>query len=269
MPCQSATGRGTGARRVRLTDQALVAATIARRLPPETRHATVADLLAGLVSEPDGRAGRLLRERMTAAARLPGRAAAGPPGVASLDTALARGSDEASPRTAGTADLLLAALEVGGQDLADLATGAGYDPAGLYRAACAFPAQAWSPGAETVGLGSEPGLDGGSALAVARVRAAGGGAVDLVLAIAALPEGGTLLDASAEELAALADAGAGPASPAPLPEHGLEAVLEAARAWCAPPITAGELLRAAVIAGGPRPAALLAAAGSHPVDPRP
>lgn len=282
MPCQS--GDVSPRRRVRLTDQALVAVALARQLagdarwgpggeapaggrPDTPRAATLAQLVAALAAEPDGRAGRMLRERSTAAGRLAERAAAAPPGLPSLEVAVWRAASTAAPRTAGTAELLLAALESGGADLTGLVAAAGYGPRDLYRAAAAAPGHPWAPGAETVGLGADPDLGPGAGLAVARVRAAAGGAAALVLALATLPEAAEALGADVDDLAARVGAQGDGGTLVGEGDAGLDPVLTAARAWCTAPITATDLLRAAQLAGGPAAAALLEAAASSPADP--
>jgi hypothetical protein len=264
-------------RRVRLTDQALVAVGLARRVArsrgapspgaptgsrdePAAVAATVADLLAGLAAEPDGAAGRVLRAQMTAATALTERVAIPPPGLARLEAAVARGDRIASPRPPGTVDLLAAALEVGGTDLADLVTVAGYDPRALYRSATRLAADA----GETLGLattGDEgPPLAPDAALAVARTRAAAGGAVDLVVNLAA-GDTGALVPFDPVDLAALHShlrdrTDTDPTGPGW--DAGVDAVVGAARAWRGrDPVRASDLLRAAVVAGGHGPRLLL------------
>lgn len=258
MECQRTQDQAAArARTIRLTDQALVAVTVARRVAGP-RGATVADLLAGLATEPDGAAGAVLRRRSTAAGRLAERVRAAIPGLASLEHAAARAADDAAPRPAPTAALLAAALEVGGPDVADLLAACGYEPRELYRAAVGSVAAD-----ETFGLGGDVDLAPDAATAVARVRAAAGGAVDLVVAVAALPAPPPLLPADAAELAAVRDDldRRGDATQAGESwDRGLDAVLDAARGWrrgAPPPVSAQDLLRAALVAGGHGPAALL------------
>lgn len=253
--------------RVRVTDQALVAITVARRAGEEHhRHPTAADVLVGLAAETDGRAGAVLRALPTAAARLPDRAATAPPGLPTLEDVVARaGADD--PRPVPTGGLLAALLEAGGPDLVDLLTACGYDPRGLYRAATA----AAGFGIETFGLGSDPDLAAGAAVAVARVRAAAGGAVDLLLAIAAAPDAAELIPEDPEGLAAALATLRRDGEPERAGrdwDRGLGGVLAAVRTWCAPPIGTRDLLRATVAAGGRGPARVLEAAAQRAGDGR-
>lgn len=172
---------------VRLTDQALVAVGLARALSAE-RPVTVAHLLAGLAAEPDGAAGRRLRERGSAAAVLAERARTAP--APALDTGLGAAAGLAGGRPVGTVHLLDAAVGVGGEDVADLLVSAGYardldgwqqpDPLEI----------AWLDEGETFGWHPEPPgpLDADAALLAARVRAVAGGAVEVLLVASVLPQ---------------------------------------------------------------------------------
>lgn len=246
--------------RMRVTDQALVAITVARQVAGEHhRHPTAADLLVGLAAEADGRAGALLRDPPAVAARLSDRAATAPPGLPRLEDVVAHAGAGESTHPVATAGLLTALLEAGGPDLLDLLAACGYDSRTLYRAATRDP----GPGGETFGLGSDPDLAADAAVAVARVRAAAGGAVDLVLAIAAAPGAEELVPADPDDLAAALAGLHRHGEPERAGEdwdHGLDGVLAAARVWCTPPIGARELLRAAIAAGGRGPSHLLDAA---------
>lgn len=246
---------GTTPTRVRLTDQALVAVTAARQSgEAHGRHPTVADLLVGLAAEPDGQAGGLLRTHATSAARLLERAPAAAPDLPPVEAVLARGAAREAPRAVPTRALLAGLLEVGGTDVVGLLAACGFDPGALYRAAVREPAL----DDETFGLGSDPDLSADAATAVARVRAAAGGAVALVIAIAATPGGGELLALDPGELSAVGTAlrrredAAGPSW-----DRGLDVVLDTVRAWRDPPLHARDLLRAAVSAGGNGPRRLV------------
>ncbi|HVM14370.1 MAG TPA: hypothetical protein VM287_08580 [Egibacteraceae bacterium] len=243
--------------RLRLTDQALVAVTAARQAAQEHgRHPTAAHLLIGLAVEAEGQAGALLRTPPTAAAQLLQRALTPPPGLPPLEAVLAQAGAGAPVRPVATRGLLAAALEVGGSDLVDLLAVCGYAPRRLYRAAM----RDFRLGEETFGLGSDPDLAPDAAAAVARVRAAAGGAVDLVLAIATMPRAEELIpedpDGLVSILTQLSRSGeverAGDRW-----DHGLDGVVAAARAWVQPPIGIRDLLRAAAVAGGRGPGRLL------------
>lgn len=243
--------------RVRLTDQALVAITVARRVGEDQhRHPTAVDLLVGLAAESDGRAGTLLRELPNAAARLSDRAGNPPPGLPPLDDVVARAEAEQPARPVPTGGLLTSLLEAGGSDVVDLLTACGYDSRELYRAAT----RDQGVGSETFGLGSDPDLAPDAALAVARVRAAAGGAIELVFAIAATPDGEELIPEDPEALSAVLERLNRHGEPARAGDdwdRGLDGVLATARTWREPPIGTRDLLRAAVVAGGRGPARLL------------
>lgn len=243
-----------------MTDQALVAITVARRVGEEHhRHATALDLLIGLAAEAEGRAGVVLRALPSAAARLSDRAASAPPGLPPLEDVVAHAGAEEPARPVPTSGLLTALLESGGADLVDLLTACGYDARALYRRAT----DDTGIGPETFGLGSDPDLAGDAAVAVARVRAAAGGAVDLVLAIAAVPGTEELVTEDPEGLAAvlaMLHRHGEPERAGADWDRGLDGVLAAVRTWCEPPIGARDLLRTAIVAGGHGPARLLEAA---------
>jgi len=271
---------------LRLTDQALVAVVLARAAAAAAgRDATVADLLVGLAEEPEGVAGRVLQGAEAVAVRL--RAHPPSPRLPALEIALRWAADDVTGRPLGTADLLAAAVEVGGSELADLL--AAVDGAWVAHLVGDLPprpgpgraarlAAAWGdrlgPGAETLGLrppgDPEPGLTAAAGRVVAHARAAGGGALDLVLAVAAsvrpddpardllfpgeplpgdddLPDVDRLLMA-AQRLAADAQ------------DPDLGAVVRAAVATTPSPATEADLVRAAFLLGGPSVPALLAAA---------
>lgn len=243
--------------RLRLTDQALVAVTAARQAAEEHgRPPTAAHLLVGLAAEADGRAAALLGTPPSAAAQLPERALTAPPGLPPLDAVLTRARAGVPVRPVSTRSLLAAVLEAGGADVVDLLAACGYEPRTLYRWAIREPRL----GEETFGLGSDPDLAPDAAAAVARVRAAAGGAVDLVLAIATMPRAEEVIaedpDGLVSILAVLTRSGEVEEAGARW-DHGLDGVLAAARAWVQPPIGIGDLLRAAVTAGGRGPERLL------------
>ncbi|MDP8970787.1 MAG: hypothetical protein M3N52_09920, partial [Actinomycetota bacterium] len=169
------------------------------------------------------------------------------------------------------ADLLAATLDEGDMVLAELLEAAGYEPEALRDRLRAVAGEA-PAGGETFGLDptgrSDAYLSGVAARVVAQVRAVGGGAVDLVLALADAPD--------AEAAALLPD------DPAQLPaalwrlrkrgqaahgdrdwDRGLAHVVTAARAWRAGTrVTTVDLLRAAVLAGGHGPSAVLEEGGA-------
>jgi hypothetical protein len=243
--------------RVRLTDQAAVAVALARQAavaPPTAAH-----LLVGLATEPEGRAGRRLRERATAAARL--RAAADAP-APPLDAVLARAATVATGRAATTVDLLDAAIAVGGEDVAELLERAGYQR-DLDGWLAGDPDEDWFDDAETYGLRphGDDLLDPGAARVVAQVRAVGGGAVEVLVAGIAAPDAG--LDGPDPRI--LADIARRLRSDAPGWDAGLDAVLGAVVDAGAGPASVHDLVQAAVLAGGNGPSLLLQlAAGKEP-----
>lgn len=248
---------GRAVARLRLTDQALVAVTAARQAGEQHgRHPTAADLLIGLAVESEGQAGAALRTRPAAAAHLLERGSTAPPDLPPLEAVLAHAGVGAPARPLSTADLLAAVLEVGGADLVDLLAACGYEPGALYRVATSEPRLS----EETFGLGSDADLAPDAAAAVARVRAAAGGAVDLVLAIATSPRADELIAEDADGLASilvLLSRSGEVEQAGDRWDHGLDGVLAAVRAWVQPPIGIGDLLHAAVVAGGRGPGRLL------------
>lgn len=246
--------------RVRLTDQALVAVTAARQAAEgHGDQATVADLLVGLAAESEGHAGALLRAQPSAASLLVERASAGAHDLPLLDTVVRRAAARALPRPAPTGALLAALLELGGRGVTELLSTCGFDPPQLYRATT----EDTMLSGETFGLGSDPDLSSDAAAAVARVRATAGGAVELVVAIAATPDGDTLLHLDEYELTAL---GSSLRDESPDDEgwdRGLQVVLDTVRTWREPPLGVSDLLRAAVTAGGEGPRRLVEEAARH------
>lgn len=235
--------------RVRLTDQALAAVSLARAVA-SSDQVTAAMLLVGLAAEPDGRAGRLLRDRASAAAVLTERAGAIP--SSSLDDVLRHAVDAARKRPIATGDLLRAVVEVGGTDVQDLLDHAGYDIAALM-------APAGASDAETFAWGSDTELDAEAAVVVSQVRALDGGAVDLVLAVAETATG-ERLHLDAEQLRARRALGlrSTPVAGAGAWDAGLQAVVQAAALIRrGDQTTAMDLLIAASVAGGEGPRFML------------
>jgi hypothetical protein len=195
MGCQREEG---APRRVRLTDQALVAVALARRsAAAHGREPTAVDLLLGLASEPDGWAAHVLRRRDAAVVALAERAGSPPPAVPDLMEVVAAAADRAAPRPPGTRDLLTAVLTISGPDVDDLLEACGFGEADLWRDEHLAEAEqvvdgggtwladehaTWSSSQETVTLEGpdQPRLSPAASRAVARVRAVAGGAVDLV-----------------------------------------------------------------------------------------
>ncbi|AXV06251.1 hypothetical protein DVS28_a1558 [Euzebya pacifica] len=156
-----------------LTDQALVAVHLARSLA-DGESAGAAHLVAGLLGEPEGVAGRRVR-RLTGgepAVRLTEHPGLHAPGLPRLSHALV-----ALPVTdvpAWTTDLLRAAIRVGGDDLDDLLSATGLDT----TVAAALeepppPAEDEEDAGETFGRGSftARGLDRAADEAVSRALA--------------------------------------------------------------------------------------------------
>jgi len=241
---------------VRLTDQAAVAVAFARAeaapAPP-----TVAHLLVGLATEPEGRAGRRLRERATAAAALRERAGAAP--APALDVAVRSAAERAGRRAASTVDLLDAAVAAGGDDVLDLLDAVGYHR-DLDGWLLGDPDDDWFEDPETYGFDprGDVELQPAAARIVAQVRAVDGGAVDVLIAAAAAPDG-------EQPLAGIDPATLAAAARRLTPQgrdwdRGLETVIVAARTLSegAPPGLV-DLVRAAVVAGGDAPRAVLAA----------
>lgn len=237
--------------RVRLTDQALVAVAVARAGARE-RPETVADLLLGLAIEPEGAAGRQLREQPSGLAALQKRVEAPLPALAPLGVAVDWAAKDADPRPAATGDLLEAALEAGGSELADLLDACGLQ---LVRransAGVPWPDAAGHP-LETFGYDpSGTVFTPPAARAVARARAVAGGPAALV-ALLALEDDSLPLDVEALSGAAAAvDLAAGD----------LDAAVDAAvAAGMGGRVDALDLLRAALTVGGPDVRALVDAA---------
>lgn len=261
---------------MRLTDQGLVAVTLARRGAAEQRRpAHVADLVVALASEPEGVAGRLLAAHANAVAALAGRLGAAPPRLPALEVAVAWAAGDVGDRPLGTADLLRAALEVGGSDLADLLERCGLPAEALARtpAPAATPLWVAATGdalSETYGLDpAATDLHPAAARAVARARAVGGGALTLVAALAveastdpgAVPLDPEQLAARLRQLEAPVH-GSG-ARVDPEWDAGLDAVIDAAwRIRGGASLSPLDLLRSAALAGGRGPA--LALGGGAP-----
>ena len=245
--------------RGRLTDQAAVAVTLARAAGGD-RGATVADLLAGLAVEAEGRAGVRLRERASAAAVLTDRARTAP--APPLEDAVRAASARAGARAATTVDLLDAAIEVGGDDVADLLATAGY-ARDLDGWLVGDAAAGWFDHPETFGFHpwGDAVCDASAARVVAQVRAVAGGAVELLIAAAAAPDVGVL----AVDPAALAAVAARLDTTARPSDAGLDAVVAAATTLAqGEAVTVGDLVRAALVAGGDAPRLVLELADSQP-----
>lgn len=210
---------------------------------------SVAHLLVGLTLEPDGRAGRRLRERPTAAAIVATRVGATP--APALDVALRRAGQQAGPRAAGTVDLLDAALAEGGPALEGLLEEAGYQR-DLDGWLATDPDLEWFEDAETYGFdpSGDPALDASASRILAQVRAVDGGAVEVLIAAAAAPESGRA-GADPRDLARTALRLRGST---PRWDFGTEAVIRAAHALCdGRRVTVDDLLTAALVAGGDGP----------------
>ena len=238
--------------RGRLTDQAAVAVALARSMAAPGEP-TVAHLLVGLVTEPEGGAGRRLRERGSAAALLVERAGRVP--APPLDAVLPRAWNAAADRPATTVDLLDAGVAAGGADIADLLSTCGYHR-DLDGWLTGDHAETWFDHAETFGwqpLGDEH-MDPAAARVVAQVRAVGGGAVEILIAGAAAPD--TTIDTP--DPAQLAEVAARLRSHSTKWDTGLDEVLRAAQTLKdGPRVTVRDLLRAALVAGGDGPRLVL------------
>ncbi len=244
----------------RLTDQALVAVSLARAAALALdRHATVADLLAGLAVESEGEAGRRLRNRSSAAAVLAERAVSVP--APPLDAAVRNAVQHSGARAATTVDLLEAALVVGTDDVADLLAGAGYD-----RDLDGFLVDdvfgEVDGAGETYGLSpaGATDMDEPAARVVAQVRAIAGGAVALLLAVAAAPDAdGAALLPDPEALAlARSELDRRGRGDSPGWEAGLDVVVGAAvRLRDGERTTTGDLVRACLVVGGDGPKAVV------------
>lgn len=259
---------------MRLTDQALLAVTLGRAGAAREDHTSVADLVVGLAAEPEGRAGLLLRRQANAATALAVRAAAASPRLPVWRVAVGWAHRDVAARPLSTTDLLDAAVEVGGSDLADLLEACGYDLAEL--AAPTPEALSLADAVELGALSETYGYDPAATdatppagRAVSRSRAVGGGALALVAALAQETsartagvgiDGETLLD----RLRSLGAAGAcaagqrlSPADPAAW-DRGLDPVLDTARTIVGrAPIHPAALLHAAAVVGGRGPARVL------------
>ena len=243
--------------RGRLTDQAAVAVALARSVAG-AREPTVAHLLVGLTTEPEGRAGRRLRERASAAAALIERAPAtpAPPLNGVLQAAVAR----AGSRAATTVDLLDATTAGGGSDIEDLLVQAGYHR-DLDGWLASDPEEDWFEDAETYGLdpGGDVLLDRAAARVVAQVRAVNGGGIEVLIAASAAPDSGVDgpdprdLAAVARRLNARRTGNSQPGWDA-----GLDAVLAAAVTLHeGNQVSVRDLMRAALVAGGDGPRLIL------------
>jgi hypothetical protein len=175
------------AQRLRLTDQALVAVTAARRAGElDARQPSAMDLLVALATT-EGTAAARLGDVMAGMTRLVERARHGSPRVATAEDVLRWAAGERPPRPVTTDDLLAATVELGGSELADAADAAGVAPHALRDEAPDDPAVQV---AETLGLdpqGSQ-GWPLPCARAVARARAAGGSAAAVCVAVAVDPQ---------------------------------------------------------------------------------
>ena len=238
--------------RGRLTDQAAVAVALARVVAGD-RPPTIAHLLAGLAAENEGRAGVRLRERASAAAVLTDRAPTAP--APPLNQAVQVALERAAERAATTVDLLDAAVAVGGDDVADLVTSAGYHR-DLDGWVVGDTAEQWFEHAETFGFHPEGDavFDASASRVVAQVRAVAGGAVELLLAAAAAPDA-DVLNADPSALAAVAAQLERAGRPS---DAGLDAVIAAATTLAeGDAVTVGDLVRAALVAGGDAPRLVL------------
>jgi len=244
----------------RLTDQALVAVSLARAAAlASDRHATVADLLAALAVESEGEAGRRLRNRSSAAAALAERAVSVP--APPMDAAVRNAVQHSGARAATTVDLLEAALVVGTDDVADLLAGAGYD-----RDLDGFLVDdvfgELDGAGETYGLSpaGAPDLDEPAARVVAQVRAIAGGAVALLLAVAAAPDADGAVLLGDREALALARSNLDRRGLGDQPgwDAGLDVVIDtAAQLREGERTTTRDLVRACLIAGGDGPKAVV------------
>ena len=234
--------------RGKLTDQAALAVALTHAAAAGTPP-TVAHLLIGLAAEPEGRAGRRLRERASAAAEL--LRSAGQVDAPALAPALERARTRAGNRAAGTVDLLDAALAHAGPALATFLVDIGYHR-DLDGWLTTDPATEWFEDAETYGFDprGEAALDPAAARVVAQVRAAGGGAVEVLIAAAAAPDAG-MPTPDPRDLAATA---ARLRSASTAWDAGLEAVLRAAATLRdGGRVGVEDLVHAALIAGGDGP----------------
>lgn len=209
---------------MRLTDQASVAVRMARAFPEPTvprASANVAHLVAGLMGEPEGMAGTVLRQRFgEVAPRIalhPAVTSASLPSLATAFVALPVRS-----RPAWTLEVLGAARRVGGEDLDYLLTDCGVSLAGIED-----DLTPWMPGpqeieehpiaAETFGRFSlvPHRFSDAADLALARVRAQGGDSSALLGWLGADDAtSDALASAPAVPLDAVLERAAAPGSPA-------------------------------------------------------
>lgn len=172
---------------MRLTDQALVAVTAARRAAAADERAPSAlDVLVALATA-EGTASARLGDLMAGLTRLAERARHGSPRLAGIDDVLRWAGGAVTDRPLSTDDLLAATVELGGSELADTLDAAGVPPDTLATELDDDPPTHVS---ETFGLdpaGTErwplP-----CARAIARARAAGGSATALAVAITVDPQ---------------------------------------------------------------------------------
>lgn len=246
--------------RVRLTDQALVAVTAARRAADlDHRVASAVDLLVTLATA-EGRAGARLGDLMAGLTGLVERARHQAPRLAGADEVLWWAAGEVTERPLATDDLLAATVELGGSELADVLDAAGV-PVTALRARTDEP-DPIADVSETFGL--DPSGAAGwplpCARAVARARAAGGSATGLAVAVAADPHLPSPVDPDvvAERVRGELGADWRAAACRHAEDTGVEAVVTAARRGAhrgvVDPLT---LVQAVRMAGGALPARLL------------
>lgn len=249
--------------RLRLTEQALVAVTAARRAGElDGRDPAALDLLVALATT-EGTVAARLGDVMAGLTRLAERARHGSPRLATLDDVLRWAAGERPRRPMTTEDLLAATVELGGSELADAVDAAGV-PAEVLRGEP--PDDPAAQVGETFGLNPEAG--GGwplpCARAMARARAAGESAAALAVAIAVEPQLPAPVDVDTvwQRLRAALGPGEWRAAAADRDDDaGLDAVVAAAetgaRHGVVDPLT---LVQATRMAGGTLPAMLLAPA---------
>ena len=173
---------------MQLTDQALVAVTLARQIARD-RPVNAAHLLGGLAAEEDGAAGRLLRGE-PGWVRLATHPAVDAPSLPSFEAVL-RAAPAAS-RPLWTVDLLAAALRVGGEELDEVLDAVGVTPPEPDELEVEESLQpddraADEEPAETYGRWSlDEDLTDEADLAVARARARGGASDALAVELGAL-----------------------------------------------------------------------------------
>lgn len=174
-------------RRVRLTDQALVAVTAARHAAAaDEREPSALDVLVALATA-EGAASARLGGLMAGLTRLAERARHGSPRLAGVDDVLRWAGGAVTDRPLSTDDLLAATVELGGSELADTLDAAGVPPDTLATEPDDDPTTHVT---ETFGL-DPAGIQGWPlpcARAIARARAAGGSATALAVAITVDPQ---------------------------------------------------------------------------------